>query len=941
MVRQENAEGFECTYGWDIIGDRHCVVEHRSSGGEHYRFRYDFANGQSEATDTFGNVARWQYNAREEVTAHTGFDGREYRFEYDRSGWPNVLHLPGSRRVRLEYDELGRLVSQTDPLGQTTRLDYHANTHHVRRAALDDGREWRTSYDTRHRPTGTVDPCGRRTVLQYADDGQLAQITDARGGPVVLEHDVRGLLTSRTDCSGQTTRYGYDADGRLEAVTNALGQTTRVSYAPDGLPESVTRADLQVEKYKWSALGHLVEHISPAGHIERWERDGLGRVLGFTDAQGRRVRYERDAHGRPLRLVNGNGASYRFEWDPVGRLIAEQRVDGTSRRMGYSESGFLQHIVSQGGASQREEIHERDALGRLLQREGEHSRTHYRYDRLGQLTEARRIPTTAGEMLDILADTVTLKYDETGRLLAEQGVHGSVRYERDVPGNPLSVVLPDGQRIDTLYYGSGHTHRIQVNGHAVADFERDNLHREIRRTQGDLVLHTGYTPMGQIAWQRASALPAGDEHAPSEAESALWWRYRYDSRGEMIESLDRLHGRTVYDYDRAGQLQMRSAEGFDVERFTWDAAGNLLDESTRTPDSRIPPLMDNLLRRYHGVRYAHDVWGQVIQRNGTTLQWDAEGHLLSTLTDQHRATYRYDALGRRTAKRVEQISMPGLMPGRQARETRFVWEGLRLAQERESSGDIRTYVYDPVRAYAPLARVDRSNGSSRDKVCYYHTDPAGTARQVTDSKGHVVWSGACTAWGKVRANLADAANFVQPLRLPGQYQDDESGLHYNLHRYYDPDSGRFISQDPIGLNGGFNLYQYAPNPISWIDPWGLSCESETSASASKFPSRNAAFKAAKRDAGIPMRQQPNRVDLVNLTDRSGKNILGENYQPIKTREYTFNREDGSQIVIQDHWPGHSYGPAGTSGNQGPHINVRPIEDTRNGTVPGTLEHYPF
>ncbi|TXC80126.1 RHS repeat protein [Paraburkholderia azotifigens] len=60
-------------------------------------------------------------------------------------------------------------------------------------------------------------------------------------------------------------------------------------------------------------------------------------------------------------------------------------------------------------------------------------------------------------------------------------------------------------------------------------------------------------------------------------------------------------------------------------------------------------------------------------RNGTTLQWDAEGHLLSTLTNQHRATYRYDALGRRTAKRVEQISMPGLLPGPQARETRFVW----------------------------------------------------------------------------------------------------------------------------------------------------------------------------------------------------------------------------------------------------------------------------
>ncbi|WP_218656765.1 RHS repeat-associated core domain-containing protein, partial [Enterobacter cloacae] len=55
----------------------------------------------------------------------------------------------------------------------------------------------------------------------------------------------------------------------------------------------------------------------------------------------------------------------------------------------------------------------------------------------------------------------------------------------------------------------------------------------------------------------------------------------------------------------------------------------------------------------------------------------------------------------------------------------------------------------------------------------------------------------------------------------GQYADGETGLHYNLFRYYDPQVGRFIVQDPIGLNGGWNLYQYAPNPLSWIDPWGL------------------------------------------------------------------------------------------------------------------------
>ena len=410
-------------------------------------------------------------------------------------------------------------------------------------------------------------------------------------------------------------------------------------------------------------------------------------------------------------------------------------------------------------------------------------------------------------------------------------------------GNAQAVKLPDGQRIDTLFYGSGHAHQIQANGHTIADIERDALHREVRRSQGGLTLHTGYTPLGQIAWQRASALPFADDETPQEAQSALWWRYLYDARGEMVETRERLHGRTVYDYDRAGQLQLCSTEESGVERFVWDAAGNLLGKN---PAQALPPLLDNLLKRFDGVQYEHDAWGQVTRRNGTTLQWDAEGRLLRSANRTHQATYRYDALGRRIAQRIEEVVAPGMPPGREeARETQFVWQGMRLAQERETGRGTRTYVYDPVRTYAPVARVDRAG--SGDAIWYYHTNPAGTAKMVTDAQGRVVWDGLYGAWGKVLANDGGTHGFAQPLRMPGQYADEVSGLHYNTFRMYDPEAGRFISPDPIGLNGGLNLYQYAPNPISWIDPWGLDVEGLTS---------NAARREAMRQAGIPTSQQP-------------------------------------------------------------------------------------
>jgi RHS repeat-associated protein len=103
---------------------------------------------------------------------------------------------------------------------------------------------------------------------------------------------------------------------------------------------------------------------------------------------------------------------------------------------------------------------------------------------------------------------------------------------------------------------------------------------------------------------------------------------------------------------------------------------------------------------------------------------------------------------------------------------------------------------------------------------------SGLPRELTGADGSVVWRAVYRAWGNtLRTEQAAVENrepVYQPLRYQGQYFDAETGLHYNRFRYYDPDAGRFVSHDPIGLAGGVNLYQYAPNPLSWIDPLGLS-----------------------------------------------------------------------------------------------------------------------
>ncbi|NUU69035.1 RHS domain-containing protein [Enterobacteriaceae bacterium BIT-l23] len=172
------------------------------------------------------------------------------------------------------------------------------------------------------------------------------------------------------------------------------------------------------------------------------------------------------------------------------------------------------------------------------------------------------------------------------------------------------------------------------------------------------------------------------------------------------------------------------------------------------------------------------------------------------------------ALGRRIAKAV--TTRRGTV------EIRFL-----LLQSREGER-CATYLYDPNETWSPLARVDHP-AQAQDGECYWFTaDLNGAPLEVTDADGAVRWSGQYGSFGEVSHQTAESwalrqgkPTINQPLRYAGQYADSETGLHYNLFRYYDPGVGRFTTQDPIGLQGGLNLYQYAPNPLGWVDPLGL------------------------------------------------------------------------------------------------------------------------
>ena len=217
------------------------------------------------------------------------------------------------------------------------------------------------------------------------------------------------------------------------------------------------------------------------------------------------------------------------------------------------------------------------------------------------------------------------------------------------------------------------------------------------------------------------------------------------------------------------------------------------------------------------------------------------------------------------------------------------------------------------------------------------------------------------AYGQI--SRLDINKIDNPLRFQGQYFDPESGLHYNRHRYYNPDIGRYLTPDPVKLAGGINAYQYVPNPTGWVDPLGLSANCPPKGvrhKRCKIPdepdapevSRKGAFRQAKRDAKIPMAQHPDvfvdletgrvkQYKIEKMTDLNEKNILDNTGLPIDTKVYQFTRSDDSKVLIQDHSAGHKFGSADGAGDHSAHFNLRPIEKPRKGNLPGAKEHYPF
>ena len=575
--------------------------------------------------------------------------------------------------------------------------------------------------------------------------------------------------------------------------------------------------------------------------------DGL--PLKRTNALGHTFAYAYDKARRLTVLTNENGETYRLDYDPTDNLIQETGWDGKITAYGYDVAGQLVQQTEYGQSNHegrlknRPEtwhIHhfKRNILGQLIEKQSRKvsgrngqskdegiSRTRFEYDLItGNLTKARNHHSS-----------VELAYDELDRLIGETTVHNgqsaTVGYQYDPLGNRIRTILPDGRQIDYLYYGSGHLHQISLDGEVVSDIERDKLHREIQRTQGSISSLYDYDPMGRLKSQRTIQNGTQTLHGKQNplAGGAVNRRYAYDKAGNLIQSADQRSGVLNYVYDKIGRIQeARNSQTGRSETFAFDPAHNILSDKTAEGKGKGSNVSSgNRLKEYNGIEYTYDALGNLIYRQlpdgeNQYYQYDLENQLVRAEIKKPAGnteiwTYAYDPFGRRLSKeRQDKLAWTSTDPKR----THFVWDGTRLLQEYTYKG-CYTYIYTDQDSYEPLAQVFHNNQDEGQYLAYFHNDQIGIPREMTDIHGNLLWYGEYTAWGRLKKDERVYKNAHQPFRLQNQYFDEETGLHYNLMRYYEPEAGRFVNQDPIGLLGGSNLYRFAPNAQGWTDPSGF------------------------------------------------------------------------------------------------------------------------
>jgi RHS repeat-associated protein len=831
-------------------------------------YQYNPQHQMISATNANGEAEHYQYDENNVLICRTLSGGAEFYWQWQGEGkavkavrhWANFDQMD----IRYEWSDDGS-VKVTNSDGSIEEYQHNENAHLVKQIDAD-GAQTEKVYGEKGELLEELDALGNKTEYHYDNQLQLLGLVRPDGSSTQFRYK-RGKLVEKSEGKSHW-QYEYNAQGDLILERDPLGNETRYSYDQNGLISRVSYPDNSSTAYQWNAQGQLITQESPDGRITKYRYDEFGRRIyeqaangGITeynwDAVGRLVsikepnrkarHYTYNAYGKVTSVTDENGQVTRYEYqEPLHLLTRKVNPDGSKLEYKYNNAKlFLSEIRNERGETCQLNYHPNGLISEELSFDGRQSR--YAYDLNGHLTEKTEVGLKGTEVVttyerDALGRLICKQlpdgekvfyhyneqgllsevddgewplaydYDLAGQLKAEHQGWGTLRYDYDVMGRLTHLRLPDDQLID-YDYKAGNISQINLNGQTLTRHYHQNGQEQYRQ-QGELTSQYQYDEQGRL---KQHSVNQRERHAADPSRTVhhkLYQRsYSYTDNGNLASLEDSRKGKRHYHYDALSRLQQ--VTGSLEEQFVHDPAGNLLDPTGS--QSRVSE--GNRLDMRGDRHYAYDEFGNLTeekrgkgQKLTTRYYYDIQHRLIKAeMPDGSQASYQYDAFGRRIAKSVTSKE--------DTQQTQFFWQGDKLiAEVDENSLQHTSYLYEPY-TFKPLAMLQGTGDET--KIYYYQLDHLGTPQELTNTQGKIVWSAQYRAYGQLA--LAEVEEVTNPLRFQGQYHDLETGLYYNRHRYYDPNSGRFTTIDPIALAGGLNNYQYVPNPTGWIDPLGLAC----------------------------------------------------------------------------------------------------------------------
>jgi len=734
------------------------------------------------------------------------------------------------RTTTFEYDTFGNLTGETDWTGRTTSLAYNTQGQLIQ-IYYPDGTSSSWQYDDNGNLSTATGPDGATTHFGYDERGKLLCEIAPDGSYQRLEYNYDGRLVALHNALGQTTNYDQDRWGRLRQVTDPAGHSTFYEYdrSPDNPRNDVSRIihpDNGEERFAYDSEGLLSTHIAGEGQTTRYQHGAFDLLRCVSDPKGYGTKLEYDGAARLKRIANAAGQHWTYSYDLAGNLIQEN--DWAGRVTTYTRDA-LGRVIAKRLPDGVEQHLTWDDQDRIASVETARQKIVYEYDASDRLTQAL---TFRGNELESFLE---FSYDDKGQLVKEVQNGIAIEYTYDILGRCLSRKTATGET--TFEYDqAGQLIGTTSNGHAL-EFARNALGLETERTyQGQeqapldaFSLKQSYDPCSRLNSQLAGQARQLSVH---EKLSEITRKYSWDKSGRLIGIKDNKRGTSRFSYDPRDQIEhITRITGLNKqteEQYRYDAVMNLVQSN-----GNVHQYEGGTVKTIGPNSYRYDMRGRVIEKkvhkNGFRpktwrFTWDEFDRLTETRTpDGNIWKYTYDAFGRRIQKECADKSV-----------IFYLWQGATLIEEWQGNPktdtaplEITRWHFEPG-TFTPLAKETRtaSDGNDTGPVFYpIVTDHLGTPKELFDTEGNVLWQAEHALWGRTDITAKKARNYEPivncSLRFQNQWEDEESGLYYNLNRYYDPDSGQYLSTDPIGLESGLRTHGYVHDPMQWVDPLGL------------------------------------------------------------------------------------------------------------------------